>query len=142
MLNKVMIIGHLGQDPKIINTSNGAKLATFNIATSESWKDKNTGEKKEITEWHNIVITSSSLAKIAEKYLTKGSKVYIDGKLKTRSYEDKSGDKKYITEVIVGGYNSELKILSIKNNRDNEQIATETINEEVEDFDFEDGIPF
>ena len=106
-VNKVILIGNLGKDPEIRRLENGAVVATFSIATSESFTDKNSGEKKEITDWHDIVLWSG-LAEIAEKYIRKGTKIYVEGKLKKRSWQDKEGNTKYNTEVI----GEELTILS------------------------------
>ena len=109
-VNKVILIGNLGRDPEIRTMQNGNKVANLNIATSESWKDKNTGERKEKTDWHRVVIFGS-LAEIAENYLKKGSKVYISGKLQTRKWQDQSGQDKYTTEVVLQGYGGELTML-------------------------------
>jgi single-strand DNA-binding protein len=106
-VNKVILIGNLGKDPEIRRLENGAVVATFSIATSESFTDKNSGEKKEITDWHDIVLWRG-LAEIAEKYIRKGTKIYVEGKLKKRSWQDKEGNTKYNTEVI----GEELTILS------------------------------
>lgn len=102
-VNKVILIGNLGKDPEIRSLENGSKLARFSIATSESYQDKNTGERREITDWHNIVVWRG-LAEIAEKYLVKGSKVYVEGKLKTRSWQDDAGVTKYATEVVADNF--------------------------------------
>lgn len=99
MLNKAELIGNLGSDPEIRNTNNGTQVASFSLATSESYKDKTTGEKKTITDWHNVVVWGS-LAEIAGKYLKKGSKAYIEGRIKTRSYDAKDGGKRYVTEIV------------------------------------------
>ena len=99
-INKVILVGNLGADPKVSNTANGAKIVNLNIATSDSWRDKASGERKERTEWHRVVIFNPSLADVAEKYLHKGSKVYLEGQLQTRRWEDNNGQKRYATEVI------------------------------------------
>ena len=101
-LNKVMLIGNLGQDPEVKSFQNGGRIANLRIATSENWKDKNTGERKERTEWHTVVLQSDGLVGVAEKYLRKGSKVYIEGSLRTRKWQDQSGNDRYSTEVSVG----------------------------------------
>ena len=101
-VNKVLLIGHLGADPEVKSFSNGGKVANLRIATSESWKDKQTGEKKERTEWHTVVIQSDGLVGVAERYLKKGSKVFIEGQLRTRKWQDQSGNDRYSTEVVVG----------------------------------------
>ena len=109
-VNKVILVGNLGRDPEIRQSQAGAKIVNFSIATSENWKDKSTGERREKTEWHRIVIFSEGLANIAEQYLRKGSKVYIEGSLQTRSYEQ-DGIKKYSTEVVLQGFNSTMTML-------------------------------
>jgi single-strand DNA-binding protein len=109
-VNKVILIGNLGRDPEVRSMQNGGKVANLNIATSDSWKDKNTGERKEKTEWHRVVIFGN-LADIAERYLKKGSKVYVCGQLQTRKWQDQSGQDKYTTEVVLQGYGGELTML-------------------------------
>ena len=109
-VNKVILIGNLGRDPEVRSMQNGNKVANLSIATSDSWKDKNTGERKEKTEWHRVVIFGN-LADIAERYLKKGSKVYVCGQLQTRKWQDQSGADKYTTEVVLQGYGGELTML-------------------------------
>jgi len=109
-VNKVILIGNLGRDPEVRSMQNGGKVANLSIATSENWKDKSTGERKEKTEWHRVVIFGS-LADIAERYLKKGSKVYVSGQLQTRKWTDQSGAEKYTTEVVLQGYGGELTML-------------------------------
>ena len=111
-INKVILIGNLGKDPEIRNTTDGKEVATFSLATSESWKDKNTGEKKEKTEWHRIVVFSQGLVGIVKSYVKKGSKLYIEGQLQTRKWTDKNGVDKYSTEIVLQGFNSTLQILN------------------------------
>lgn len=101
-VNKVILIGNLGQDPEVKSFQNGGRIANLRIATSENWKDKNTGERKERTEWHTVVLNSDGLVGVAERYLRKGSKVYIEGKLQTRKWQDQSGQDRYSTEIVVG----------------------------------------
>ena len=101
-VNKVILIGNLGKDPEVKSFQNGGRIANFSIATSESWKDKATGERKERTEWHNIVIQSDGLVGVAERFLRKGSKIYIEGQLRTRKWQDKEGNDRYTTEISVG----------------------------------------
>jgi single-strand DNA-binding protein len=113
-VNKVILIGNLGADPEIRRTQDGRPIANLRIATSESWKDKNTGERKEKTEWHRVVIFNEGLCRIAEQYLKKGSKVYIEGALQTRKWTDKDGVEKYSTEVVLQGFNSQLTMLDGK----------------------------
>ena len=110
-VNKVILIGNLGADPEIRRTQDGRPIANLRIATSESWRDKNTGERREKTEWHRVVIFNEGLCRIAEQYLKKGSKVYIEGALQTRKWTDKDGIEKYSTEVVLQGFNSQLTML-------------------------------
>jgi single-strand DNA-binding protein len=110
-VNKVILIGNLGADPEIRRTQDGRPIANLRIATSESWRDKTTGERKEKTEWHRVVIFNEGLCKIAEQYLKKGSKVYLEGALQTRKWQDKDGQDKYSTEVVLQGFNSSLTML-------------------------------
>lgn len=110
-VNKVILVGNLGADPEIRHTNDGRPIANLRLATSESWRDKNTGERREKTEWHRVVIFNEGLAKIAEQYLRKGSKVYVEGSLQTRKWEDQSGQERYTTEVVLQGFNSTLKML-------------------------------
>ncbi len=110
-VNKVIIVGNLGRDPESKTFQNGGKVVNLRIATSDSWKDKNTGEKKESTEWHSVAIFNEGLANVAERYLRKGSKVYIEGALKTRKWQDASGNDRYSTEVVLQGFNSVLTML-------------------------------
>jgi len=112
-INKVILIGNLGRDPEVRHSQAGNKIVTFSVATSDSWKDKQTGERREKTEWHRVVIFSEGLAGIAENYLRKGSKVYIEGSLQTREWE-KDGIKRYSTEVVLQGFNSTLTMLDSK----------------------------
>ena len=113
-LNKVMIIGNLGRDPEIRSFSNGGKVANLRIATSETWKDKTTGEKKERTEWHTVSIMNEGLVGVVERYLKKGSKVYIEGQLETRKWQDQSGADKYSTEIVLRGFGGTLQMLDGK----------------------------
>ncbi|AKI00615.1 single-strand binding protein [Hoeflea sp. IMCC20628] len=110
-VNKVILIGNLGADPDIKRTQDGRPIANLSIATSDSWRDKNTGERREKTEWHRVVIFNEGLCKIAENYLKKGSKVYIEGQLQTRKWTDQSGQDKYSTEVVLQGFNGNLTML-------------------------------
>jgi len=113
-VNKVILIGNLGADPEIRRTQDGRPIANLRVATSESWRDKATGERKEKTEWHRVVIFSEGLAKIAEQYLKKGSKVYLEGALQTRKWQDKDGQDRYSTEVVLQGFNSTLTMLDTR----------------------------
>jgi single-strand DNA-binding protein len=110
-VNKVILIGNLGADPEIRTFQNGGKIANLRIATSETWKDRNTGERKERTEWHTVVIHSEPLVRVAEQYLKKGSKIYVEGQLETRKWQDQSGADRYSTEVALRPYRSELRML-------------------------------
>jgi single-strand DNA-binding protein len=110
-VNKVILIGNLGADPEVKSFQNGGKIANLRIATSESWKDRATGERKEKTEWHNVVIQSEGLVGVAERFLRKGSKVYIEGKLQTRKWQDRDGNDRYTTEVSLGGIGGVLTML-------------------------------
>jgi single-strand DNA-binding protein len=110
-VNKVILVGNLGKDPEIRRTQDGRPIANLSVATSESWRDKATGERKEKTEWHRVVIFNEGLCKVAEQYLKKGAKVYIEGQLQTRKWTDQSGAEKYSTEVVLQGFNSNLTML-------------------------------
>ena len=110
-VNKVILIGNLGRDPESRSFQNGGKVVNLRIATSDSWKDKSSGERKEKTEWHSVAIFNEGLANVAEKYLRKGSKVYVEGQLQTRKWQDQSGQDRYSTEVVLQGFNSVLTML-------------------------------
>lgn len=110
-LNKVMLIGHLGADPDIRRTNSGADVVSFRIATSETWKDKNTGERKEKTEWHSIVVFNEHLTKVCADYLKKGSKVYVEGQLQTRKWQDNAGTDRYTTEIVLQNFRGEIQLL-------------------------------
>ena len=110
-VNKVILIGNLGRDPEVRSFQNGGKVCNLRIATSETWKDKNTGERREKTEWHSVAVFQEGLVRIAEQYLRKGSKVYIEGQLQTRKWQDQSGQDKYSTEVVLQGYGGTLTML-------------------------------
>ena len=110
-LNKVQLIGNLGRDPEIRQTQDGRPVGNLRIATTESWRDKSTGERKEKTEWHSVVMFSEGLCRVAEQYLKKGSKVYIEGSLQTRKWQDQSGNDRYSTEVVIQGFSGQLTML-------------------------------
>lgn len=110
-VNKVILIGNLGRDPEVRTFQNGGKVVNLNLATSESWKDKNTGERRERTEWHSVAIFNEPLGRIAEQYLRKGSTVYIEGQLETRKWQDQSGQDRYSTEVVLRPFNGSLTLL-------------------------------
>jgi len=148
-LNKVLLIGRLGNDPEIKQIVNGKNVARLSIATSNTWKDKNTGEKKEKTEWHRVVIFNEGLINVVQQYVKKGAQVYIEGQLNTRKWRDeKSGVDKYSTEVVLQGFNSSFKILSSKNSqiesiKDTSPEKSSLPNEEtVPSNDLDDEIPF
>ncbi|PPR64083.1 MAG: Single-stranded DNA-binding protein [Alphaproteobacteria bacterium MarineAlpha3_Bin7] len=115
-VNKVILVGRLGKDPEVRHTNNGGKIASFSLATSESWNDRASGERKEKTEWHRVVIFSTGLCDIAEKYLRKGSQVYLEGQLQTRKWTGDDGNDRYTTEVVLGQFRSELRMLDSRNN--------------------------
>jgi single-strand DNA-binding protein len=110
-VNKVILVGNLGKDPEVRNAQSGMKIVNLTLATSDSWNDKNSGERKEQTEWHRVVIMNEKLAEVAEKYCRKGSKIYVEGKLQTRKWTDQSGQDKYTTEVLIGRFGGELTLL-------------------------------
>ncbi|MCH9012341.1 MAG: single-stranded DNA-binding protein [Proteobacteria bacterium] len=110
-VNKVILVGNLGRDPEIRSTQDGTRVANLSLATSENWRDKNTGERREKTEWHRVVIFNERLVEVAEKYLRKGSKIYIEGQLQTRKWQDQSGQDKYSTEVVLNRFRGELTML-------------------------------
>ncbi len=117
-VNKVILIGNLGRDPEIRSTQDGTRVANLSVATSENWRDKNTGERRERTEWHRVVIFIERLSEVAEKYLRKGSKVYIEGQIQTRKWQDQSGQDKYTTEIVLNRFRGELTMLDSR--RDSE----------------------
>ena len=148
-LNKVLLIGRLGADPEIKQMVNGKSVARLSLATSNTWKDKNTGEKKEKTEWHRIVIFNEGLVKVVQQYVKKGAQVYIEGQLVTRKWRDeKAGVDKYSTEIVLQGFNSSFKILSSKNNQiesiqDSSTEKNSLPNDEnIPPSDLDDEIPF
>ena len=145
-LNKVLLIGRLGADPEVKEMVNGKSVARLSLATSQSWKDKNTGEKKEKTEWHRIVVFNEGLVYVVKQYLKKGAQIYVEGQISTRKWKDEStGQDKYSTEVVIQGYNSSLTMLgsgnsSISSNQDNNQSIENTSQASQNDLD--DEIPF
>jgi single-strand DNA-binding protein len=114
-VNKVILVGNLGKDPEIRRLNSGDPVVNFTLATSESWRDKNSGDRKEKTEWHNVVIFNDNLAKVAEQYLKKGMKVYIEGQLQTRKWQDQQGQDRYTTEVVLQKFRGELQMLDSRN---------------------------
>ena len=145
-LNKVLLIGRLGADPEIKQMSNRKNVARMSLATSDSWKDKNTGEKKEQTEWHRVVIFNEGLVNIVQQYLKKGAQIYIEGQLTTRKWKDEqSGQDKYSTEIILQGYNSTLKMLNTRVSNDLSGKGSQVISNENPSSpsnDLDDEIPF
>lgn len=143
MLNKVQLIGNLGADPEVREFSNGGKVCNLRIATSERWKDKNTGEKKEKTEWHSVAIFQEGLVRVCEQYLKKGSKVYIEGKLQTRKWQDQSGQDRYSTEIVLQGFGGSMVMLDGASGGGMSQSSTTTattVGSGTNDMD--DEIPF
>lgn len=134
-VNKVILIGNLGKDPEVRSMQDGKKIANLTVATSESWKDKRTGERKEKTDWHRIVIFNEGLIGVVENYLHKGSKIYIEGCLQTRKWTDAKGVEKYSTEVVLQGFGSTLVMLDSRNTQ-------ETSNRTTTEADLDDEIPF
>ena len=153
-VNKVILLGNLGRDPEIRSMQSGKKMASFSIATSKRWKDRNTQEQKENTSWHNIVVFNEGLVDVIEKYIKKGSKIYVEGELSTRKYQDKDGNDKYTTEVVLQGYNSTLTMLDSRNtgsvsieeapnNSSLDSKLEDTLDSQVSDSkDLDDDIPF
>ena len=150
-INKVILVGNVGNDPDIKTFQSGDKVANFSIATSESWKDKQSGEQKSITEWHKVAMFNTGLVEIAEKFVKKGMKVYLEGQLQTRKWQDSSGADKYSTEIVLQKYRGELMLLdkidrnnSIENNTTNDNKANQ---DDIDSFagknsELEDDIPF
>ena len=153
-VNKVILLGNLGRDPEIRSMQSGKKMASFSIATSKRWKDRNTQEQKENTSWHNIVVFNEGLVDVIEKYIKKGSKIYVEGELSTRKYQDKDGNDKYTTEVVLQGYNSTLTMLDSRNSGSasiEEAPISSSLDSKLEDTldslvsdsqDLDDAIPF
>lgn len=149
-VNKVILLGRLGGDPEVRVSQDGSKITRFSIATGETWKDKSTNEKKERTDWHKIVIFSPGLSEIVEKYLKKGSQVYLEGQIRTRKYTDQAGVEKSTTEVVLQGYNCHLTMLDGRSdevqtvsspNIENSKIDKK-VDQGIEEFDIEDEVPF
>jgi single-strand DNA-binding protein len=145
-LNKVLLIGRLGADPEIKQMVNGKNVARISLATSQSWKDKNTGEKKEKTEWHRVVVFNEGLVNVVQQYLKKGAQVYIEGQISTRKWkDDQSGQDKYSTEIVIQGYNSSLTMLGggggISTNKPSQPITNDE-GSQASQNDLDDEIPF
>ena len=141
-VNKCIIVGNLGRDPEVRRTQSGDRVANLRIATSESWRDKQTGERKEKTEWHSVAIMNDRLAEVAEKYLRKGSKVYVEGSLETRKWTDKEGVEKFTTEVVIGRFKGELTILDGKSDGGGDVSRHDTSGGDSKAADLDDDIPF
>ena len=152
-VNKVILLGNLGRDPDIRSMQSGSKMASFSIATSKRWKDRSTQEQKEKTSWHNIVVFGDGLVDIVEKYVKKGSKIYVEGELQTRKWQDQEGKDRYTTEVILQGYNCNLTLLDSRNSnnqsnnqdqisQDNKSADDNIIEESVDSSESEEDIPF
>ena len=151
-VNKVILIGRLGNDPDVRVSQNDSKIVRLSVATSENWKDKSTGERKEKTEWHRVVVFSPGLANIAEQYLKKGSRVFIEGQIQTRKYTDQAGVEKYTTEIVLQSFNSSLTMLDSKSDQDNELMNSSFPNPDMnnndkksltnENLDIDDEVPF
>jgi len=155
-VNKVILVGNLGADPEIRHTQDGRPICNLRVATSESWRDKNTGERRERTEWHRVVIFSEGLCKIAEQYLRKGAKIYLEGQLRTRKWQDQSGQDRYSTEVVLQGFNSTLTMLDSRGGSgatadtggsgastdEGASSGMESSSQEFHDPDLDDEIPF
>ena len=145
-VNKVILVGNLGKDPEIRRTQDGRPIANLSVATSESWRDKATGERKEKTEWHRVVIFNEGLCKVAEQYLKKGAKVYLEGQLQTRKWADKDGVEKYSTEVVLSRFRGELVLLDSRGEREGAPARNGgTTHEQPASFErneMEDEIPF
>ena len=153
-VNKVILFGNLGRDPEIRSTQSGSKMATFSMATSKRWRDKNTQEQRDKTSWHNIVVFGDGLVDIVEKYVKKGSKIYVEGELQTRKWQDQDGNDRYTTEVVLQGFNSNLTLLDSRNankkSSEDQTISTDqtsnidntVISENSDSSEDDDDIPF
>ena len=153
-VNKVILLGNLGRDPEIRSMQSGSKMATFSMATSKRWKDKATQEQRDKTSWHNIVVFSDGLVNIVEKYVKKGSKIYVEGELQTRKWQDQDGNDRYSTEVVLQGFNSNLTLLDSRNankeSSEDQTISTDqtsnidntAISENSDSSEADDDIPF
>jgi single-strand DNA-binding protein len=147
-VNKAILVGHLGRDPEVRHTQDGKPIVNLSIATSESWRDRNTGERKEKSEWHRVVIFNENLAKVAEAYLKKGSSVYIEGQIQTRKYTDKDGTEKYSTEIVLQQYRGELVLLGGKSDGtasrpgDKSQEVLQAVRQRFPDAELDSEIPF
>jgi single-strand DNA-binding protein len=141
-VNKVIVVGNLGKDPEVRAAQDGSKVVSFSVATSETWKDKATGEKKEKTEWHRVVVFNTGLVEICEKYLRKGSKVYLEGQLQTRKWQDQGGVERYVTEIILGRFRGELTLLDSRGDAGSGAGIPPLTEERVVTAAVDDDIPF
>ncbi len=148
-INKVILVGNVGQDPEIRSTNDGREIANLSLATTESWKDKNSGEKKDKTEWHRIVVFSSGLAGIVKNYVKKGTKLYLEGSLQTRKWTDNQGVEKYTTEIVLQNYNSTLQILDSRDKNSSSESYSSSSNSssksrsnDISIEEHDDEIPF
>jgi single-strand DNA-binding protein len=139
-INKVILVGNLGKDPEVRFAQDGSKIVNFSVATSEYWKDKATGERKDKTEWHKIVVFNQGLCDVCEKYLHKGSKVYLEGQLQTRKWQDQAGAEKYTTEIVLGRFKGELTLLDSRT--DGTASASDAFNDKSSSVIVDDDIPF
>ena len=138
-VNKVILLGNLGRDPEVRSSQDGSKIVSFSVATTESWKDKTSGERKDRTEWHRVVVFNQNLADVCEKYLQKGSKVYVEGQLQTRKWQDKDGVERYTTEVVIPRFRGELALLDSRGSAGGE-VADMPLDQPPAGID--DDIPF
>lgn len=149
-VNKVILVGNLGADPEVRKFQNGGSVCNLSVATSENWKDRNTGEKREKTEWHRVAIFSEGLVRVAEQYLRKGSKVYLEGQLETRKWQDQQGQDKYTTEVVLRNFNSSMVMLdgrsggggSFERNDDSRGMSDQGSSSGGQSYELDDDIPF
>ncbi|MEO1250943.1 MAG: single-stranded DNA-binding protein [Pseudomonadota bacterium] len=145
-VNKVILVGNLGADPEVRKFQNGGSVCNLRVATSENWKDRNTGERREKTEWHNVAIFSEGLVRVAEQYLRKGSKVYLEGQLETRKWQDKDGNDRYTTEVVLRNFNSSMVMLDSRSggggNFERDSISDNGGSSSGQRYELDDDIPF
>lgn len=139
-VNKVILVGNVGRDPEVRSSQDGSKIVSFSVATSEFWKDKISGERKDRTEWHRIVVFNPNLAEVCEKYLHKGSKVYIEGQLQTRRWQDQAGVEKFTTEVILSRFKGELALLDSRS--DGSDSVEMSVGSKSDSMEIDDDIPF
>ena len=141
-VNKVILLGNLGRNPEVRSSQDGSKIVSFSVATTESWKDKLSGERKDRTEWHRVVVFNQNLADICEKYLQKGSKVYIEGQLQTRKWQDKDGVERYTTEVVIPRFRGELALLDSRGSAGDEASSAADMPSDQPSAGIDDDIPF